>query len=196
VALVVGNAAYKTSPLKNPVNDAVPLARALSRLGFELDFVPNAGIVHMRRMLRDFSEKAQGADWALVFYAGHGLQLRGKNWLIPIDAELRRESDLLDEAVPAEDVLDGLHGVRRLRIVIFDACRRNPSYARMFDEDGALSMPLGLAPIQPSHGEVVFYSARHGAVADDGPGLNSPFTEALLDYIEEEGLELGVSFVR
>ena len=177
------------------MNDAAILAGVLSRLGFEVVEKHDLGIVQMRRALRDFEDKAAGAEWALVYYSGHGLELGGKNWLIPIDAVLIRASDLAGEAVPAERVLDRLSEVRKLRIVIFDACRVNPYLARMKMNKGVTqTVAHGLAAIEPSHGDAVFYAARHGTVAADGPGANSPFAIALVRHMDEEGLELGRFF--
>jgi hypothetical protein len=196
VALVIGNGAYTAiRPLVNPVNDAVALAGALSRIGFEVVQQHDLGIVQMRRALRDFEDKASGADWALLYYSGHGLELGGKNWLIPVDAVLRRGSDLPDEAVQAERVLDRLSVASKLRVVIFDACRVNPSVARMTMGKGIVqTVAQGLAPIEPSRGDVVFYAARHGTVAADGPGANSPFAAALAKHMDEDGMELGRFF--
>jgi uncharacterized caspase-like protein len=195
VALVIGNGAYTSRPLANPVNDAAVLAGVMSRIGFEVVQRHDLGIVQMQRALRDFEDQASGAEWALLYYSGHGLELGGKNWLIPVDAMLRRASDLPDEAVPAERVLDRLSVASKLRVVIFDACRVDPSVARMTMGKGVMqTVSQGLAPIEPSRGDVVFYAARHGTVAADGPGANSPFAAALAKHMEEEGIELGRFF--
>jgi uncharacterized caspase-like protein len=198
VALVIGNSAYTTiRPLANPVNDAAVLAGVLSRIGFEVVEEHDLGIVQMRRALRDFEDKAAGAAWALLYYSGHGLELGGKNWLIPVDALLRRASDLPDEAVPAERVLDRLSSASKLRVVIFDACRVDPTVERMKMGKGVTrTVAQGLAPIEPSRGDVVFYAARHGTVAADGPGANSPFAIALAKHLDEDGVELGRFFRR
>ena len=196
VALVIGNGAYASvDRLKNPANDASAVAGALTRLGFDVFEKHDLGVVQMQRALRDFEDRAEGADWALVYYAGHGLEQNGKNWLIPVDAELTRATDLPDEAVPVERVLDRLSGGRKLRMVILDACRTNPYLARMV-LNGATTRAVaqGLAAIDPTHGEVVFYAARDGSVAADGPGANSPFAAALVKHMEEEGVELGRFF--
>ena len=111
VALIIGNGAYTTvDRLKNPANDASAVAAALTRLGFDVVEKHDLGVVQMQRVLRDFEDKAEGAEWALVYYAGHGLEQNGKNWLIPVDAELTRATDLPDEAIPVERVLDRLSG--------------------------------------------------------------------------------------
>lgn len=196
VALIIGNGAYRAAdPLKNPVKDADAVAGSLTRLGFESVEKHDLGVVEMQQALRDFEDKAEGADWALVYYAGHGLELNGKNWLVPVDAKLARATDLPDEAVPVERVLDRLSGAKKLRIVVLDACRTNPFLARMAMNRGAVrAMAHGLAAIEPTHGEVVFYAARDGSVALDGAGANSPFAMALVQHLEEDGVELGRFF--
>ncbi len=196
VALVIGNGAYTSvDRLKNPANDASAVAGSLTRLGFTVVEERDLGVVQMQRALRDFEDKAEGAEWALVYYAGHGLEQNGKNWLIPIDAALTRATDLPDEAIPVDRVLDRLSGGRKLRMVILDACRTNPFLARMVMNGAATrAVAQGLAAIEPTHGEVVFYAARDGSVAADGTGANSPFATALVKHMEEEGVELGRFF--
>ena len=110
-ALVIGNGAYTSvERLKNPANDASAVAGALTRLGFDVVEKHDLGVLQMQRALRDFEDKAEGAEWALVYYAGHGLEQNGRNWLIPVDAALTRATDLPDEAIPVERVLDRLSG--------------------------------------------------------------------------------------
>jgi uncharacterized caspase-like protein len=198
VALVVGNGAYETvGTLANPVNDAVAMSGTLSRLGFEVIEKHNLGVTQMREALRNFEEKANGADWALVYFAGHGMEMNGRNWLVPVDAKLSRSTDLPDEAVLLDHVLERLSGARKLRMVVLDACRTSPFLARMAMTRGMeRTVRFGLAPIEPSFGEVVFYAARHGNVAKDGSGGNSPFADALVKHMGEEGMELGRFFRR
>jgi uncharacterized caspase-like protein len=196
VALVIGNSAYKAAtPLRNPANDATLVAAALSRLGFEVLEKRDLGVEQMRGVLKDFEDKAGGAEWALVYFSGHGMELNGKNWLLPVDVALARASDLPDEAIAAERVLDRLSGVRKLRIVILDACRTNPFLARMAMNKGITrTVAQGLAPVEPAHGEVVFYAARHGSIALDGTSANSPFALALVKHMDEDGVEIGRFF--
>ncbi len=149
----------------------------------------------MRSALKEFEAKADGAEWALVYYAGHGMELNGRNWLLPVDAVLARATDLPDEAIQADRVLERLSGARKLRMVVLDACRTNPFLARMVMNRGVTrAVSYGLAPIEPMHGEVVFYAARDGSVAADGPGANSPFAAAFVKHMDEEGVELGRFF--
>ncbi len=196
VALVIGNSAYKTvSALPNPANDAAAIAAELSRLGFEVIEKHDLDATAMRRALAEFENKATGADWALVYYAGHGMELSGRNWLIPVDAQLAGSNDVPDEAVPLDRVLDRVRAAKRLRIVILDACRNNPFLSRMAMTGGkSRDLDRGLARIEPEHGEVVFYAARDGSVAADGAGEHSPFAAALLKHMEEDGVELGWFF--
>ena len=196
VALVIGNSAYKAAgPLKNPANDAAMVGGALSRLGFEVVEKRDLGVEQMRGALRDFEDKAAGREWALVYFSGHGMELNGKNWLLPVDVALSRASDLPDEAIPADRVLERLSGVNKLRIVILDACRTTPLVERMAMNKGITrTVAHGLAAVEPTHGEVVFYAARHGSVALDGTSANSPFASALVKHMAEDGVEIGRFF--
>ena len=196
VALVIGNGAYKAvGLLPNPKNDASAVAGELTRLGFEVIEKHDLGVAAMRKALGEFEDKTAGAEWALVYYAGHGMELEGKNWLIPVDAELSRATDTPDEAIPLDRVLARLNAASKLRIVVLDACRTNPFLARMvMNRISTRSVARGLTAVEPSHGEVVFYSARDGSVALDGTGSNSPFAAALVKHMDEEGIELGRFF--
>jgi tetratricopeptide (TPR) repeat protein len=196
LALVIGNGDYKTvNALRNPKNDAAAVAGELARLGFEVMVSYDLDAVSMRRSLAEFEDKVIGADWALVYYAGHGMELEGHNWLIPVDARLAKSSDVADETVPLDRVLDRVRAAKKLRIVILDACRNNPFVSRMVIINGqSRGLQRGLAKIEPEHGEVIFFAARDGSLADDGAGEHSPFTAALLKHLSEEGLELGRFF--
>jgi formylglycine-generating enzyme required for sulfatase activity len=196
VALVIGNSNYaNVARLPNPMKDADAIAGALTRLGFDVTHIDNLGVGAMRKTLAAFEEKASGADWALVYYAGHGMEMDGKNWIVPVDAALAKASDVADEAVPLDRILERVRPASSLRIVILDACRNNPFLARMLSgPGGSRSIGRGLAPIQPQRGEVVFYAARDGHTAMDGDGAHSPFAQAMLNVIEKPGLELGFFF--
>ena len=198
VALVIGNASYKAvAELANPHNDAGAVAGELTRIGFEVIEKHDLGIAEMRRALGEFEDKAQGSQWALVYYSGHGMELNGKNWLIPVDAVLARATDVPDEAVALDRVMDRVRTASKLRIVILDACRNNPYRSRMVMSGGITrAVERGFAPVEPSHGEVVFYAARDGSVALDGQGSNSPFAAALVKHMDEDGVELGRFFRR
>ena len=158
---------------------------------------PDLGVAAMRKALGESEDKAAGAEWAFVYYAGHGVELNGRNWLIPVDAELVRATDTPDEAIPLERVLDRLTVARKLRIVVLDACRNNPFLARMaMGRATTRAVARGLTAVEPSHGEVVFYAARDGSIALDGSGENSPFASALVKHMNEDGVELGRFFRR
>lgn len=196
VALVIGNGDYKVvGRLPNPVRDAAAVAAQLKQLGFEVIDRYDLDVKAMRGALRDFESKIAGAEWALVYYAGHGMEMDGRNWLVPVDASLERATDLPDEAIELERVLERVREAKRLRIVILDACRNNPYLSRMVMAGGrSRAVQRGLADIEPDHGEVVFYSARHGTTAEDGTSEHSPFTTALLKHLSEEGLEISLFF--
>jgi uncharacterized caspase-like protein len=196
VALVIGNAAYKLAPLNNPTKDASDIADALNRLGYEVVECHDLGVAQMRSVIANFEAKARAADWALVYYSGHGMAWDGENWLIPIDARLVYTTDIPVQAVSVEHVLRHLRGAKKLRIVILDACRVNPLHARMLMNEGlSRVMTEGLARMMPACGEIVFFAARHNKVALDGKkGENSPFAWALLKHLGEDGLELGRFF--
>ncbi len=196
VALVIGNSAYKAvAPLTNPKNDAAAVAGELTRLGFEVIEKRDLGVAAMRKALGEFEDKTAGAEWALVYYSGHGMELDGHNWLVPVDAELLRSTDVADEAIALDRVLARLAAARTLRIVILDACRSNPFLTRMvMNRASTRAVTRGLGAIEPNHGEVVFYAARDGSVALDGDGANSPFAAALVKHMDEEGVELGWFF--
>jgi tetratricopeptide (TPR) repeat protein len=198
VALVIGNGAYRAvSALPNPRNDAKTVAAELARAGFEVLERYDLGVDGMRSALGSFEDMVTGSDWAFVYYAGHGMELNGKNWLIPVDARLARSSDMPDEAIPLDRVLDRLSAAKKLRIVVLDACRNNPFTSRMvLNRVSTRAVTRGLAGVEPTHGEVVFYAARDGNVALDGTGSNSPFTSAMVKHMQEEGIELGRFFRR
>ena len=197
VALVIGNAAYKwAEPLYSPTKDADAVANALTRLGFEVVKKHNLQIDQREELLRDLKNRARGAAWALVYYTGHGIESEGKNWLIPIDANLTKRAELPDQAISVEDVLKCLSEARKLRIVILDACRTCSLRTRMMENEGLIRVTHGLAAMKPAYGEIVFFAARHGTVSWGWKDENRPsfFTGALLKHMEEEGLELGRFF--
>lgn len=146
--------------------------------------------------MKSFGDKTVNADWAVIYYAGHGIQVDGKNFIIPVDATLRRASHIEDEAVSLNRVLSKVEDAKKLRMVILDACRNNPFASRMFRSAGSRTRSLGkgLAPIEPDRGTLVAYSARDGQVAFDGEGQNSPYTKALLKHMDESGLEINLLF--
>jgi hypothetical protein len=196
VALVIGNSAYRNvAALPNPANDAADVAAALTRLGFTVALITNASFEEMRRGLIALGRDATGADMAVVYFAGHGMELRGDNWLIPIDAELKRDTDAENEAVSLRSVMLQVSNTASLGLVILDACRNNPFAVKM-QRSLALraAMSGGLGRIEPVSNVLVAYAARDGTTALDGDGRNSPFTTALLHNIEVPGVEVTFMF--
>ena len=194
-ALVIGNAAYAHAPrLANPLNDAHDIADALERLGFAVTRIDNADQTRMRRALQDFSRAASASEAALVFYAGHGIEVDSRNFLVPVDARLLSDADVEFEAVPLELVSRAVERARGLALVILDACRENPFAASMQRAGATRSIGRGLARIEPTGETLVAYAAKEGTVAADGRGRNSPYSAALLAHIEEPGLEVGLMF--
>ena len=192
VALVIGNSTYRNVPtLPNPANDGADIAAALTRLGFAVTLVTNASFDQMRRGLIAFGRDAAGADMAAVFFAGHGMEISGENWLIPVDAELKKDTDAANEAVSLRSVILQVSNTTSLGLVVLDACRNNPFVAKM-SRSLALRAVMGggLGRIEPVGNVLVAYAARDGTTALDGDGRNSPFTAALLHNIETPGVEV------
>jgi len=196
VALVIGNGAYRNVPtLLNPPNDAGDIAAALKRLGFSVRLVTNASFDEMRRGLIALGRDAAGADMATVYFAGHGMEINGENWLIPIDAELKRDTDAANEAISLQSVMSQVSNTTSLGLVILDACRNNPFAARMNRTLATRGTPTGgLGRIEPVGNVLVAYAARDGTTALDGDARNSPFAAALLRNIEAPGVEVTFMF--
>lgn len=186
VALVIGNGAYATvSPLKNPVNDAHDIAQTLGSIGFDVIYRENVTQNDMKRAIRDFGLKIRNGGVGLFYYAGHGAQLNGRNYLVPVEAVIEKESDLEYEAVDAGLVLDEMFAAgNQLNIVILDACRNNP-FARSFRSDSH-----GLAVMKAPVETVIAYATAPGEVASDGASRNGVYTQELLKYIKTPGLKL------
>jgi uncharacterized caspase-like protein len=191
VALVIGNANYSVSPLKNPVNDAEALANVLlTELKFEKVMLrTDVTFEGFRTALREFSRESMGAGLGLIYFAGHGTEVGGKNFLIPIDASLAKVTDLDVEAIPLEIVVSQLSGVGKLKLVILDACRNN--VFSLAGAGGRRPRGRGLSSFDSTdENTLVWYAAKDGTTADDGTGKHSPFTEALLKHIVTPGLDL------
>jgi hypothetical protein len=187
IALVIGNSAYiKAASLPNPKNDALAMADLLRRASFDVvDVKTDLGVDGMRRALRDFSEQVRDADMALVFYAGHGMEMNGVNYLIPVDATLARDVDVEDEAVPLDRVIRTIERVRRLQLVILDACRDNPFVRTMRRTFVSRSLRSGHGDIDERAlppNTLIAYAQKAGLTAEDGEGANSPYTAALLKH--------------
>jgi len=186
IALVIGNSDYSSGPLRNPVNDATAMATQLQKLGFNVLLKKNANLREMEDALTDFGDRLKRGGVGLFFYAGHGLQVGGANYLVPIGARINRESDIKYETLDAGKILDEMGNANNgLNIVILDACRDNP-YSRSFRN---AARGLAIVSNAPA-GTFVSYSTSPGNVARDGVGLNSPYTESLLRYMKEPGLTI------
>ncbi|QWG19208.1 caspase family protein [Bradyrhizobium sediminis] len=195
VALVIGNGTYHKVPtLPNPTRDAADISKALERLNFKVTQISNGTAAEMRRAIVEFGRNTEGSDMAVVFYAGHGMEVGGENWLIPTDAELRSDTDVESEAVSLRSINLQVSKARQLGLVILDACRNNPFAAKMQRSLRTRAVTRGLAPTEPTDNVLVAYAARDGTTANDGDGRNSPFTAALLRNIETPGLEISFLF--
>ncbi|WP_049823665.1 caspase family protein [Bradyrhizobium sp. WSM2254] len=196
VALVIGNGAYSNVPaLLNPPNDASDIAAALKRLGFTVSLATNASFDEMRRGLIALGRDAAGADMAAVYFAGHGMEINGENWLIPIDAALKRDTDAANEAINLQSVMLQVSNTTSLGLVILDACRDNPFAVKMSRSLATRAATMGgLGRIEPTGNVLVAYAARDGTTALDGDARNSPFAAALLRNIEAPGVEVTFMF--
>ena len=193
VALVIGNADYDddAADLQNPGNDADRMTEALKGLGFTVVTGKDLDTDKFDAKLHEFGEKSRDADVTLFFYAGHGLQVRGQNWLMPINATLEKERDLERRAVKLDAVMREMRGTKKL--VFLDACRNNPlarGLARSMRMTRSEASNRGLARVKGVPGTLVVYATEAGEVASDGPGDNSPFTEALLEHIGRPDLHV------
>src|ERR1700760_976316 len=199
VALVFGNSAYQNAPLlANPTNDSAAMAAMFKSAGFNVvslkrDLKAN----EMRRALRDFSDEVRDADIAIIYYAGHGLEIEGNNYLIPVDATLERDVDAYDEAISLDRVLAAVEPAKQLRLIILDACRDNPFAKTMKHTMASRSMGLGrgLSKVEPTNpNTLIAFAAKAGSTAADGDDKNSPFTAALVKYLPRPGLDLRQAF--
>src|SRR4030081_1751638 len=191
VALVLGNSAYQNvAPLTNPANDSAKMAATLKDAGFDVvDSRRDLSAAETRRALRDFADRARDADIAVVYYAGHGMEVGGTNYLIPVDAKLERDTNVYDEAFSLDRVLLAVESAKQLRVVILDACRDNPFAKIMKKTVASRAIGQGLAKIEPtSPNMLIAYSAKAGSTALDGDSKNSPFTIALAQHLTTPGL--------
>ena len=184
VALVIGNAAYDEAPLKNPVNDARAMSAALRHLGFEVISMEEANHKQMQSAVVEFAERLSAGDTGLFYYAGHGIQVEGGNYLIPIDAQIKSEVTARFEAMAVEDILDVMERAgNKLNFVILDACRNNPFERKLRGQS------RGLAAMDAAAGTLIAYATAPGSVAADGDGANGLYTESLLSALAIPGLK-------
>jgi uncharacterized caspase-like protein len=197
VALVLANSAYQHAPsLTNPVNDGAVMAKTLKDAGFDVvESRRDLSALDTRRVLRDFADASRDADIAVVYYAGHGIEVEGSNYLIPVDAKLERDTDVFDEALSLDRILVAVEPARQLRLVILDACRDNPFGKTMKRTVASRGIGRGLAQVEPSSpNTLIAYSAKAGSMAQDGDGANSPFTVALSKHLTTPGLDVRRAF--
>ena len=199
VALLIGNSDYaKVGKLPNPTRDVGAVETMLRAAKFEVvEAKRDLGAAAMRRALRDFSDKVRDSDIAVVFYAGHGIEVNGTNYLIPVDATLERDIDVEDESVPLDRVIQILEQAKRLRLIILDACRDNPFVRSMRRTTTSRSIGRGLARVDVLTSDtLIAFAARAGSTAADGDGSNSPYTIALVKHLTTPGLDLRLALGR
>ncbi|WP_051000421.1 caspase family protein, partial [Bradyrhizobium diazoefficiens] len=193
----MGNSAYKnTLRLTNPVNDAALIGDMFKKAGFDaVDVKTDLNASEMRRALREFAGRVRDADMAVIYYAGHGIELDGTNYLIPTDAALETDADVYDEALPIDRVLVSIEPAKQLRLVILDACRDNPFAKTMKRTVASRAIGRGLAKVEPtSPNTMIAFAAKAGSTASDGDSRNSPFATALADHLPKPGLDLRKAF--
>ena len=195
IALVIGNGAYQEDPLANPINDANDVAQALQELGFKVTLIQNKDLRGMEDAIEDFSRELRQGGVGVFYYAGHGVQVNGENYLVPLKAKLTVQKDTRYEAVPLGKVLNAMEEAQTsVNIVIIDACRDNPFYRKWRRASRGLGAVRGLAPVQSARGTLIAFATAPGEFAEDGEGTNSPFTSNLLRYIKTPNLPVELMF--
>jgi uncharacterized caspase-like protein len=210
IALVIGNSAYQNVPaLPNPMKDSTAIAATLRNIGFDVMTVNDATREKMVDSLRNFANEAEKSDWALVYYAGHGMEVGGVNYLVPVDAKLAVDRDIQYEAVPLSQVLNAADAARKIKLVMLDACRDNPFKPRRTAAPEVAAAGLstagapittrstngrGLAEVKVAGATLVVYAAKDGQVALDGDGDNSPFAVAIVQRVATPGVEINKIF--
>jgi hypothetical protein len=193
VALLIGNSSYRgVTPLENPLRDVGILNAALTRVGFDkVETKVNLDRDSMIKTLRTFEDEANDADIAVIYFSGHGLEMNGENFLVPIDARLATDRDVEDETVTLSRMLRTVDGAKRLKLIILDACRNNPFLANMTHVRSTKSVSRGLVEVEPrSSDTLIAYAAKAGTVAWDGAAGNSPFAQALARHLVEPGIDI------
>jgi uncharacterized caspase-like protein len=211
IALVIGNSAYKNAAaLPNPQRDAEAIAAAFRAIGFEtVTLVEDATHQTLIDALRTFADQAEAADWAVVYYAGHGIEVNGVNYLIPVDAKIAVDRDVQFEAVRLDQIMTSVDNAKRLKLILLDACRNNPFVPQMrrtaapdavaagttgVGTTSTRSIGRGLGEVNVSGATLVVYAAKHGQVALDGEGGNSPFAVAVVQRLATPGVEINKLF--
>src|SRR6266436_5203995 len=196
VALVIGNSAYQTvGGLRNTANDARAIAEVLKADGFtSVRIILDMTRASMIASLNEFQREADTSDWAVVYYAGHGMEVSGANYLVPIDARLGDDRDILDEAVSVDRILSVVENAKKLRLVMLDACRDNPFLKRMHRSIATRSISRGLAAIEPVGATLIVFAAKDGETAEDGAGNHSPFAASLINRLQQPTIEINKLF--
>ena len=185
IALVIGNASYKTRPLLNPINDAVDISTSLKGSGFEVIEVHDATLVQMRNAIRQFGDKLLTSDVGLVYYSGHGIEVKGQNYLIPVNADIKRSDEISDQSINMGLILGKMETAQKgVNILIVDACRDDP-FGRSFRSSAS-----GLAQVDAPRGTIVAFATSPGKVAADGEGRNSPYTKNLIKAMQVPNLPI------
>ena len=197
VALVIGNSSYQNvAALTNPANDATAITEMFKKASFDVvESRRDLKYMEMRRALRDFADKARGADIAVIYFAGHGLEVDGTNYVVPVDAVLERDADVDDEAIALNRILLAAEPATQLRLVILDACRDNPFTKKMKRTISSRSLGRGLIGVEANKPNTfIAFAAKEGSTAADGDGKNSPFSAALLKHLTRPGLDIRKAF--
>ena len=197
VALVIGNSSYQNAAaLTNPANDAAAITEMFRKASFDVvESRRDLKYMDMRRALRDFADKARGADIAVIYFAGHGLEVDGTNYVVPVDAVLERDADVDDEAIGLNRILLAAEPATKLRLVILDACRDNPFAKKMKRTIASRSLGRGLIGVEANRPNTfIEFAAKEGSTAADGDGRNSPFSTALLKHLTRPGLDIRKAF--
>ncbi|WP_264214513.1 caspase family protein [Leisingera thetidis] len=205
IALVIGVAEYQhLPPLENTRNDAVAMADTLEGIGFDVSLALDPGTSEMVQLLDDFAFRSEVADLALVYFAGHGIEVQGENFLIPADARVASNRDVQRQSLSLKQLLGAVDRARKMRIVILDSCRDNPlGDSIALDEQSSTETAEttettrgggGMAPADPDRGTLVAFAAKDGQVALDGSGSNSPYATALMEKMVQPGLEISLMF--
>jgi TPR repeat protein len=195
IALVIGNSSYAHGGrLANPVNDAAMIAKVLTSIGFKVTTRTDLGREGMTQALEAFARDSRDADVSLVYYAGHGMEIAGANYLLPIDATLSADTDVEFEAVPVDRVMTAVGRARRLKVVVLDACRNNPYLDAMKRANGQRDIAVGLAKPVAASGMLIAYAAREGSTSADGAGDDSPYAVALARHLTETGVDVRILF--
>ena len=195
-ALVIGNAAYREGGLNNPVNDANAVAKALRDLGFDVSSRTNLNLRSMDEEIEQFSQELTEGGVGVFYYAGHGVQVKGENYLVPLEAQLKREKDVKYDAYPLGKVINAMEAAKTsINILIIDACRDNPFYRRWRSPNRGLTSVRGLEEVEATQGWVIAFATAPGEVAEDGQkSANSPFTYHLLRHLKNPNEDVVLMF--